>query len=197
MDDAFPIQKPIEARARRLSVDDFVLLSEHGHLRTEVRHELINGAIYEMASEGVAHIDYKNEIILRVARTVFPPFRPLVESQLNLPPHSALVPDISIVPEALKTADIKGSDVLLVIEVADSSLKADLQMKAPVYAAGGIREYWVVDIPSRQILVHRERTEEGGWAAPVAVAAHEAATCAAIPELTLRLDDFERLKPGT
>ena len=48
------------------------------------------------------------------------------------------------------------NDVLLLIEVSDSSLKQDLEEKANLYAAHGVVEYWVVDVNSEQVHVHRE-----------------------------------------
>ncbi len=47
-------------------------------------------------------------------------------------------------------------DLLLVIEVSDSTLQFDLRIKGPLYARAGILEYWVIDIPHRQVHVHRD-----------------------------------------
>lgn len=52
--------------------------------------------------------------------------------------------------------DLRGPDVLLVVEVADSSLSYDLLVKAPLYAAHGVREYWVVDAVRQTVRVHRD-----------------------------------------
>ncbi len=48
------------------------------------------------------------------------------------------------------------AEVLLVVEIADSSVKFDLTVKARLYARAGIADYWVVDIPSRRVIVHRD-----------------------------------------
>jgi Uma2 family endonuclease len=53
-------------------------------------------------------------------------------------------------------ANPKPADVLLAIEIADSSLRFDLRTKAALYARAGIEDYWVIDIPGRRIVVHRE-----------------------------------------
>lgn len=52
-------------------------------------------------------------------------------------------------------------DILLVIEVADSSLDHDLGEKAALYAAAGIQDYWVVDLIDRRIVVHHDPAPEG------------------------------------
>ena len=56
----------------------------------------------------------------------------------------------------IKEANPQPSEIRLVVEVSDSSLKFDLTVKAQLYARAGIVEYWVADIPARRIVVHRD-----------------------------------------
>jgi Uma2 family endonuclease len=69
------------------------------------------------------------------------------------------------------------ADVLLVVEIADSSVRYDREIKAPLYARHGIPEYWLIDVPARSIEAYSEPdTEKGcyrdvrmvaeGWLAP-------------------------------
>ena len=65
-------------------------------------------------------------------------------------------PDVAwFVGTSRRPARPRPADIKLLIEVADSSLASDLRLKAGLYAAGGVLEYWIVDIPSRQIHVMR------------------------------------------
>lgn len=52
-------------------------------------------------------------------------------------------------------------DVFLLVEVADSSLTYDQSRKAPLYGRAGVCEYWIVNIPQRQVEVHREPCDLG------------------------------------
>jgi Uma2 family endonuclease len=78
------------------------------------------------------------------------------EPQLNLTDESYTNPDILVHPMAMDTPFVRGGDVLLLIEVADSSLEYDLTYKAPVYASFGVREYWVMNANTLETKVHRE-----------------------------------------
>ncbi len=53
------------------------------------------------------------------------------------------------------------TDVLLLVEAANSSVKGDTTVKAAIYARHGLPEYWVVAIPTRQLIVHRQPTADG------------------------------------
>ena len=64
-------------------------------------------------------------------------------------------PDILVHPRAIKTYDLKGSEALLVVEVAETSLSYDLKVKLPIYASHGVREYWVINAITRMTMVHR------------------------------------------
>jgi Uma2 family endonuclease len=73
---------------------------------------------------------------------------------MRLSELSSPVPDIALFkPRAdfYKKRHPTPADTLLIIEVSDSSLRYDLQIKAPLYARHGIPEYWVIDLPGRQI----------------------------------------------
>jgi Uma2 family endonuclease len=66
------------------------------------------------------------------------------------------MPDVLVHPAAVRTPDVRGSDVLLLIEVADTSLNYDINAKVPLYAAHGVREYWVINAVTLTTKVHRE-----------------------------------------
>ncbi|WP_293068035.1 Uma2 family endonuclease [Okeania sp. SIO2B3] len=53
------------------------------------------------------------------------------------------------------------NDVYLIVEIADTTLKGDQEVKRTVYARSGIEDYWVLDIQNRQLYVYREPTQEG------------------------------------
>jgi len=70
-------------------------------------------------------------------------------------------PDISVVKIGAKPGFLDVSDVVMAIEISDSSLNEDLRRKALQYAAHGIAEYWVVDLENRRTHVHRRPAATG------------------------------------
>src|SRR5262249_17522576 len=78
------------------------------------------------------------------------------EPQFNLSPDTFVKPDILVHPHAIKTYDLQGPDALLVVEVAETSLRYDLKTKLPLYASHGAREYWVINAATRTTTVHRQ-----------------------------------------
>ena len=83
------------------------------------------------------------------------------ESSIYLSEKTFVEPDLCIFREELKSHDVKGSDLLLVIEVADSSLTFDRGTKALLYASHGVRELWVVDAATKVTSVHTGPTGVG------------------------------------
>ncbi len=79
-----------------------------------------------------------------------------VQSALVLGQSTDPIPDIAVVVGTPRDYPIHPTTAVLVVEVADSSLDYDRGDKANLYAAGGIADYWVIDIPNRQLHVFRE-----------------------------------------
>ena len=83
----------------------------------------------------------------------------------------------------------EASDVLLVIEVGDTSVEADRRTKIPLYARTGIPEAWLVNLPADTIECYREPTSEG-YANFRTVKRGETLTPVRLPGVTLRADDI-------
>ena len=82
-----------------------------------------------------------------------------VQNPLPLPPDSELLPDLMLLapsPDFYKTAAPTAADVLLLIEVADTTLTYDRDYKLPLYARHGVPEAWIVNIAEACIEVHAE-----------------------------------------
>jgi Uma2 family endonuclease len=94
-------------------------------------------------------------------------------------------PDLMLYPRTFKP-QLSGGDVTLLIEVSDDSLPRDLGLKAAIYADHGVRDYWVVDVAARRVIVHRDPTDEGYRSVERFEADAEVAALSA-PELTMRL----------
>ena len=125
-----------------------------GIIHEDERLELIGGEMVPMSPKGNRHEILRIRLTLRLSRMA--PDDPMVagEPQLNLTDDSYTNPDILVHPLDIDTPFVRGGTALLLIEVADSSLEYDLTAKAPLYAAHGVREYWVINANTLQTKVH-------------------------------------------
>ncbi|MHB8574583.1 MAG: Uma2 family endonuclease [Dehalococcoidia bacterium] len=147
------------APARRcFDVDEYYRMGEAGILGVDERVELLEGEIITMPPIGSGHSGGVN----RLAQPFFARLagRAIVSVQnpVRLSSGSEPVPDIVLLrPRAdFYTASHPGpDDVLLLIEVADSSLGYDRGRKLAVYAVAGIAEYWIIDLRGGRILIYR------------------------------------------
>lgn len=148
--------------------------------------ELLDGEIWVMPAEGEAHIDLKiwlNRVLVKWAPE---DVGVACDSTLRLSETHAPSPDFHLFPKTMRASAARGPDILLLIEIADTSRKRDLEIKGPKYREHGVREYWVIDLQQRATHVHRL---DGGWpdAAPVSFDADLSPAFA--PALLLRLAD--------
>ena len=135
--------------------DEFRELARLGFFQGR-RTFLLAGEIFEMASQGNWHVVVL-ELCLRSLRPAFPEADYWLRGQapIDLPDGSSdPEPDIAIIKGDPKSFATHPSTALLIVEVADSSLKAD-RRKANAYASAGVQEYWIVDIAGRQVEVYR------------------------------------------
>jgi Uma2 family endonuclease len=147
----------LELARRRFTVADYERMVETGILTEDDRVELIAGEIVEGAAMGGRHVECvgrTNGLLHRQAGDGV-----IVHSQsaIRLSNDGEPEPDLVVVRDRdyegeLPTAD----DILLVIEVADSTLHTDRQVKLPLYAAAGIPEAWLFDLTGETIERHTE-----------------------------------------
>ena len=86
------------------------------------------------------------------------------EPQLNLTDDTYTEPDLLVRPIAIRTPDVRGDTVLLVVEIAASSKGYDLATKAALYAQFGVRVYWVVVAATLETTMHRDPSAIGAIA---------------------------------
>lgn len=102
-------------------------------------------------------------------------------------------PDISVIPfrpGAFAASKPRATDVLVIVEVADSSIEEDLGRKANLYATNLVREYWVVDLVSRAIVVHRGPDRDGTWSSVESRVRGSVVEIEALTGSTISVDDI-------
>lgn len=170
---------------RRFTADEFHLMSERGILRPDERLELLDGEILEMAAIGSRHMGGVNTImewfvVRLVGRAVVS-----IQNPVRLSSGSELEPDLTLLrfradryAAALPVPD----DVLLLVEVADTSYRYDRMAKLPHYAESGIPEVWIVDL-QRKLLLASRLPRAGHYEQMLTVRPGEALSPTAFPEL--------------
>ena len=174
---------------RRFTVDEFEQMGAAGIIGPDERVELIAGEIYVMSPVGRFHEVLRAYLAHHWTKRAPDAVLVMPEMQLRLSDYHQPVVDIGVLPFAILPPDARGPDMLLVVEIADSSLKMDTTIKAAAYAAGGVREYWVINARTRSTLIHRDPTADG-YTSITEQAPGAKLTPHLAPELTIRLTDL-------
>ena len=143
-------------RPHRLTVDEYYRMAEVGLLPPDARVELIEGEIIDMAPIGSRHAATVNGLAKTLILAVGDSAVVAVQSPLRLSHRSEPQPDLAVLrPRADRYRDSHATapDVLLLVEVSDTTLRFDRNVKAKLYARHGIPELWIVDVNSEQLHV--------------------------------------------
>jgi Uma2 family endonuclease len=143
---------PIERR--RFTATDYARMHESGILAEDDRVELLDGEIYLMSPIGPRHAALVNRLNKLLLRQIGDDAILSIQNPIQLDAYSQPQPDLALL--AVRADEYAAAlptppDVLLLIEVADTSLVYDRQKKLPRYAAAQIPEVWIIDV-DRQII---------------------------------------------
>ena len=97
-------------------------------------------------------------------------------------------PDVFVLREPLKRV-AKGTDVLLIVEVSDTTLNDDLDRKKTLYARAGVAEYWVLDVTKRRLFVFRNPSGET-WDEPIELMPKDSVSCLAAPDNLIKVSEL-------
>ncbi len=145
----------------RWTTADLIRMTDLGIFHAEDRIELIGGQIVPMSP-----ISRRHEVVAETIENYFDDktvagIRVRGSPQFNLADDTYVEPDIMVYPRTTLSYDVRGDTVLLVVEVAVSSLAYDLGAKALTYAKAGVRDYWVVNAETLATRVHRAPGPDG------------------------------------
>jgi Uma2 family endonuclease len=141
------------------SAAEFERMGEAGVFTKDARLELIEGEIVEMSPIGSRHAACVNFLNRFLTLTVGDIAFVSNQNPIRLNDFSEPQPDVALVrlrDDFYRDALPTPADVLLVIEVADTTLAYDRQVKVPLYAKAGVAEVWIVNLIEEQIEVHAE-----------------------------------------
>jgi Uma2 family endonuclease len=148
----------------KLSVEDYHQMGRAGILGEDSRVELIEGELIDMAPIGSLHASVVSTLSMFFARQVGELAIVSTQNPVSLPPDSEPQPDIVLLkprPDRYRSALPTAADVMLLIEVADTTFKYDLEIKLPAYARRGIVEVWLIDLKGGTLEIYREPGRKG------------------------------------
>jgi Uma2 family endonuclease len=154
----------VELSRRRFTVDEFFEMARVGILHEDDRVELIDGEIVEVAPIGPEHAGKVNRLNALFMRRFGDCITIAVQNPLVADRFAAPEPDLALLQprtDYYELAHPTPSDVLLVVEVADTTIATDRAIKMPLYARTGVQEAWLLDLRQGALLVYRHPGPEG------------------------------------
>jgi Uma2 family endonuclease len=182
----------VNTQIRLLTSSEYYQMMESGIIREGEKVELISGQIFTMSAKGIRHTVATSRLLKSLLMLVGE--RAIVRCQdpITLPNNSEPEPDIVIA--RLRSDDYLNShpspaDVILAIEVADSTIKFDRDTKAQLYAAAGISEYWIVNLIDDRLEIYRQ-PEGNIYTGVQIITPPRSINLPEFPEILLNIDDF-------
>jgi Uma2 family endonuclease len=182
----------IETTRKRFTVEDYYRMAEVGILGPTDRVELIEGEIVEMSPIGDRHAMTVNRANMVFARGLGDKVVVSVQNAVRINRYNEPQPDVVLVRPR---EDFYGSrhprpeDVVLLIEVSDTTLNYDRTVKVPLYARSGIREVWIVDLNDDASHVYRE-PRDGSYTVIETRSRAETVAAQAFPDFAIKVEDL-------
>jgi Uma2 family endonuclease len=179
---------------KRFTVEDYHRLIKLGFLTENDQVELIRGELMQMVAKGTPHTVCNTSLVYEV--TILLQRRAIVRGQepITLPPNSEPEPDLVIVrnrSDRYLSGHPSSADILLVAEVADSTLKYDQEVKLPLYAESGISDYWIFNLVASCLEVYTQPYQDlqgnFGYASKQILLPNASVTLPGFPDLSLDL----------
>jgi Uma2 family endonuclease len=179
-----------EVPRRRFTREEYHRMAEAGILHEDDRVELIEGEIVQMTPIGRRHAACVAELNHLLLPAVGQRARLWPQNPIALPDDTEPRPDIALLrprADSYFQDDARPEDVLLLVEVADTSQCYDRLVKLPLYGRAGVPEVWIVDLPGEVVEVHRRPTPSG-YAQVERVGRGGTVAPAAFPDIVLAVD---------
>ncbi|MEW6493649.1 MAG: Uma2 family endonuclease [Cyanobacteriota bacterium] len=179
---------------KRFTIDEYHRLAELGFFTEDDRIELIRGEIMQMAAKGTPHTNCCRDLLEELAGLLAGRAKLQCQDPIVLPSNSEPEPDFAILrkrADNYRFALPKADDVLFVIEIADSTLKYDQEVKVPLYAEAGIPDYWIFNLVKNHLEAYSEPYQElkgnFGYSIKRIVLPNQALALPCFPDLSLDL----------
>jgi Uma2 family endonuclease len=176
----------------RFTVEEYHRMAETGVLKPDARVELLEGEIIDRAPIGPDHGGSTNRLIEIFSRLSGKRWIVSAQNSLSLDEHSEPQPDLMLLkprPDFYTTRLPEAPDVLLLIEVSDTTLLLDRERKLSAYGRSGIPEVWILNLSERKLEVYRE-PHFSGYASQTILRAGDKAAPAAFPDAVIEVGEL-------
>ena len=159
----------------------------------DVRVELLDGEIWDMAGQLTPHATSVRKTVLALQDIFDADYLVSAQLPVGITLWSEPEPDVSVipgVPDDYADHHPTPEEILLLVEISDTSLNKDRKRKAQAYARAGVTDYWIVNLVHRQLEVHRQPTPDGVYLSIQTYAPTDAVEPLAAPGQTVRVADL-------
>jgi Uma2 family endonuclease len=174
------------------TVEEYHRLGDIGMLPENKRYELIRGEIIEMPPPKPPHSGRVNRLNHLFMTRLGNEILVAVQNPSSIDDMSEPVPDVLLLKKRADFYETRHpipDDILLAIEVANTTLRFDTKVKAPLYAEAGIREYWILNIPKNTLEV-RSESVDGVYTRHETLKAGQTVSPRAFPNLSFRIEEI-------
>ena len=188
-----------EVTKKLFTVDEYYRMVEAGILNEDDRVELIEGEIIEMSPIGLKHMSCVDRTMDALTSALKGRALVSVQHPLRLNNYNEPQPDIVVLkPRADYYASKPHTpeDTVLVIEVSDTTLRYDLKVKLPIYAALGVSEVWIENLQSELLLVCRNPAGKS-YGTQLTLHRGDSVSPIAFPDVVFKLEDLLGVEPGS
>ena len=175
-----------------ITVEEYLRMGEGNVFAPDARLELIEGEIIEMAPIGPPHAAAVTILARQLGRAVVDDAIVWVQNPVRIGDRSMPQPDIALLKPRADTyarSHPLPADVLLVIEVSDTTLRFDISTKMPLYARAGVVEAWLVDLETSTVRVFRD-PEAGGYRTNLTASGDDRVTAISMPRLGVQVSEL-------
>ncbi len=177
---------------RLISVAEYHRMGELGILDADEKVELLAGQIVKKSMKGTRHTSTNKRVEKVLENRLGDQVLVRTQDPIRLDNYSEPEPDVAVViPNSSFYEDHHPtpSEVYLIIEIADTTLRQDCEFKANLYAQAGIEDYWVLDVNNRQLYVFRLPSQDGYQSQQI-LSKGETISPLSFPNTNLLLSDF-------
>lgn len=177
---------------RRFTVAEYHRMAEVGILGEHDRVELLDGEIVQVSPIGTRHAAIVTRVAHLLHRIMADRASVRVQNPVRLDDYSEPEPDIALVTprdDFYAAAHPAPRDILLIVEVLESSARYDRQRKVPGYARAGIADVWLVDLSSDRVETYRA-PRAGGYTHTQIVTPNDVLAPVLLPDIAIRVNDL-------
>lgn len=181
-----------ELRHRRYTVEEYEVLVRQGRISENDRCELIHGVITDKIGIGDLHSACVKQLNRIFGSTAANRYVVSIQDPIRFA-ESEPEPDCALVKyraDCYRLGKPRTENVLLIVEVADSSLDYDREVKRPLYAMAGIAEFWIANVLDDCIEIYRQPQASGVYAEPRIARRGEQIALVALPDVVVQVDEI-------